>query len=159
MSTSQAECSIIIPVFNKWELTRACLASIQEHSAGHDLEIIVVNNGSDDATGTDLAAYGAGLFGSRFSSLTFAENRNYGPANNAGAKAATAPILFFLNNDTVLTPGCLAPLFAALRADDAPSALGPLLLYPDDSVQHLGVAYGTNNPEHCISIFRLITGL
>lgn len=153
MSTSQAQCSIIIPVCNKWELTKACLASIREHSSGHDLEIIVVDNGSSDATAAELAPYGSSLFGPRFSALVFNENRNFGPACNAGAKAASSAVLFFLNNDTLLTPGCLAPLFEALNTENAPGALGPLLLYPDDSVQHLGVTYGTNSPEHLYQHF------
>ena len=148
MHTTTPECSIIIPVYNKWELTRNCLASLKEHSAGHELEVIVVDNGSSDATATELKPLGTTLFGARFAPLVFAENRNFGPACNAGAQRATSPVLFFLNNDTLLTPNWFAPLVEALLGDATIGAVGPLLLYEDNSVQHLGVAHGPRCPVH-----------
>ena len=48
---------------------------------------------------------------------------------------------FFLNNDTLLTPGWAEPLLSALRDEPELGAVGPLLLYANDTVQHLGVAY------------------
>ena len=39
--------SIIIPVFNQWKLTNACLLSIKEHTLA-DFEVIVVDNCSTD---------------------------------------------------------------------------------------------------------------
>jgi len=153
MRTQSPECSVIIPVFNKWELTRNCLASLHEHTVGHDLEIIVVDNGSTDATATELAPYGKALFGERFSATVFPENRNFGPACNAGARAATSPVLFFLNNDTLMTPGWFPPLMEAMRVENAPAAIGPLLVYEDGGVQHMGVAYGTRGPFHLYQHF------
>lgn len=147
------ECSVIIPVFNKWELTRDCLASLRKHGADHDLEVLVVDNGSSDATAAELLPFGTSLFGERFRAVVFPENRNFGPACNAGARAASSPLLFFLNNDTVMTPGWFPPLRDALRETDFPGALGPLLLYQDDSVQHMGVAYGTRGPFHLYQHF------
>ena len=152
MRTNAPVCSVIIPVYNKWELTRNCLASLREHSAGHDLEVIVVDNGSSDATATDLAAFGNSLFDGRFTALIFPENRNFGPACNAGARAATSPMLFFLNNDTLVTQGWLPPLLDAVE-DAAYGAVGPLLLYGNDTVQHLGVTYGVKGPFHLYQEF------
>lgn len=142
------ECTIVIPVFNKWELTRKCMESLHRHCAGHDLELIVVDNGSTDATAAELATLGTTLFDGGFSAIRFPENRNFGPACNAGAAAATSDLLFFLNNDTILTPGWLPPLLETMRGDDAPGAAGPLLLYEDDTVQHLGVALGADGVLH-----------
>lgn len=147
------ECSVIIPVFNKWELTRNCLVSLREHSASHDLEVIVVDNASTDETASELAPLGKSLFGDRFSMIVFSENRNFGPACNAGARAATAPLLFFLNNDTLLTPDWAGPLLRAMNGDNAPGAVGPLLLYENDTVQHLGVAYNAIGPVHLYCYF------
>ena len=141
MDARTPECSVIIPVFNKWELTGDCLKSLREHSSEHDLEVIVVDNASSDATITELEPLGKALFGERFTAVRFSENKNFGPGCNAGAEAATAPFLFFLNNDTLLTPGWFPPLIRALNADETLGAVGPLLLYGDNTVQHLGVAY------------------
>jgi hypothetical protein len=49
--------------------------------------------------------------------------------------------LLFLNNDTLLAPGWLPPLVRALDENAELAGVGPLLLYPDGSVQHLGVAF------------------
>ena len=134
--------SVVTPVFNKWELTRDCLQSLREHTPGADFEVIVVDNGSSDDTPKELPLLGESLFPGRFVNLRFEENRNFGPACNAGARAATAPLVFFLNNDTLLTSGWSGPLLEAMRGGNAPGAVGPLLLYPDNTVQHLGVAIG-----------------
>ena len=129
--------AVIIPVFNNWGLTRDCLDSLREHTPGDNFEVVVVDNGSVDAGRTELEPLGNSLFPGRFTVVRFEENRNFGPACNAGAHTATASLLFFLNNDTVLTPGWAEPLLDALRADDSLGAVGPLLLYPDNTVQHL----------------------
>jgi hypothetical protein len=53
-----------------------------------------------------------------------------------------------LNNDTWLTPGWAPPLLHALHSEPALGAVGPLLLYADGTVQHLGVAMGAFGPVH-----------
>jgi GT2 family glycosyltransferase len=147
--------SVIIPVLNNWELTRNCLESLHEHSGEcrSAFEVIVVDNASSDATATELQGLGETLFGKNFQVLRFAENRNFGPACNAGAAAAKAPFLFFLNNDTLLTPGWTPPLLTALDADPALGAVGPLLLYENNTVQHLGVAFTLNTVSHLYRTF------
>ena len=140
--------SVVIPVFNNWELTRDCLRSLREHTSGVDFEVVVADTASSDATAQELLPLGESLFPGRFLRLHFEENRNFGPACNAGARAATAPLVFFLNNDTLLTPGWFAPLLEALGADDSLGAVGPLLLYPDNTVQHLGVTFTPTGVAH-----------
>lgn len=140
--------SIIIPVFNKWELTRNCLENIAKYTPEYDFEVIVADNASTDATAVELAPLGEGLFKKRFTRLRFEENRNFGPACNAGAKAASAPLLFFLNNDTLLTEGWAPPLLERLHGGNAPGAVGPLLLYEDGTVQHLGVSLAPSGFTH-----------
>ncbi len=140
--------SVVIPVFSKWELTRDCLQSLRKHTPGNDFEVVVADNASSDETAGQLLPLGEALFPGRFSRLRFEENRNFGPACNAGAKAASAPLVFFLNNDTLMTPGWSGPLLEAMNAANAPGALGPLLLYPDNTVQHLGVTYSPSGVTH-----------
>ena len=136
--------SVIIPVFNQFSLTRDCLRSLREHAPETGMEVLVVDNGSTDETAADLDPLGAELFGDRFRAIHLVENRNFGPACNLGAREARGEYLFFLNNDTVLTPGWFPPLLEALTGDCG--AAGPLLMYPArgplpvDRVQHLGVA-------------------
>lgn len=136
--------TIVIPVSNKWELTRACLESLREHTSGCDFEVVVADNGSTDATASECASLGTSLFLDRFRYLRFDTNLNFGPACNAGARAAQGELLLLLNNDTLLSPGWLPPLLAALHRSPAVGAVGPLLVYPGDPglgvrVQHLGI--------------------
>ena len=140
-SHSSPTISIVIPVLNKWELTKACLESLAQHTPAGVAEVIVVDNGSTDETVHALAPLGNQLFGSLFAPIRWEENRNFGPACNAGAAAARAPMLFFLNNDTLLTPNWLPPLLEAFETDPRLGAVGPLLLYEDGTVQHMGVTF------------------
>lgn len=157
--------SIVIPVFNKWELTEACLHSLAAHTPGEHWDLIVADNGSTDATAAALEPLGRGLFGERFHRLRFDDNRNFGPACNAGAGAARGEQLFFLNNDTLVPPdgpggsGWLGPLLEAMAEDPKLGATGPLLTYEpaplaEATVQHCGVAFApTLGVEHLYAHF------
>ena len=137
--------SVIIPVYNNWSLTLACLRSLAECSPP-GLEVIVVDNGSTDATAHDCPEIGRQLFGENFIFSRHEENRNFAPACNVGAHLATGDFLFFLNNDTILTAGWLPPLLDRMSSPPYPTAIGPLLLYPalagkNDRIQHLGIVF------------------
>lgn len=132
--------SCIIPAWNLWETTRACLLSLAEHSQGEDLEIIVVDNGSTDETREALGPLGEQLFGARFRAVRLPENQGFARGCNAGARAAAGEALFFVNNDITFTPGWLPPLREALSLPHV-VAVGPLLLYPDGTCQHCGVSF------------------
>jgi len=137
MNVKATPVSIIIPVFDRADLTRQCLASIRRHTADMDYEIIVVDNGSTDGTTgelRDLHDEGRirGIFNGR--------NHGFAAACNQGAETARHPYLLFLNNDTEVSPGWLQPLVATLDLDDKVSAAGSKLLYPDGTIQHAGAA-------------------
>ncbi|WP_241159548.1 glycosyltransferase family 2 protein [Desulfovibrio sp. ZJ200] len=133
-----ARVSVIIPVWNLWKMTAACLQSLAGHTPAGLVEVLAVDNGSDDATLTELEPLGRALWGGAFRRVRLPENLGFAKACNAGARVATADLLFFLNNDTTLTPGWLDPLIR-LFDDPALGAAGPLLLYPDGTVQHCGI--------------------
>lgn len=130
--------SIVIPAWNLWEVTASCLRSLALHDDG--MQVVVVDNGSTDATRTDLESLGTALFGTRFLRVRLPENRGFAAGCNAGARAAGGGALLFLNNDTLATPGWLPPLKEALNTPGT-GAVGPLLLYPDGRTQHCGVSF------------------
>ncbi len=141
---SEIESSVIIPVLNHWELTRACLKALAATTAGKAVEVIVIDNASSDATPEACPFLGKQLFGAAFRYHRCATNLNFGPASNLGAKLATGKFLIFLNNDTVPLPGWYQPLMEDFTAWPDIAATGPLLLYPESrpfgyTVQHLGV--------------------
>ncbi|MEG6504016.1 glycosyltransferase family protein [Nitratidesulfovibrio sp. 1201_IL3209] len=124
--------SIIIPVFNQMHFTVTCL-DVLFRNTPEPCEIIVVDNGSTDETPRLLEGYAG-----RIRVIRNERNEGFARACNAGAAAATAPYLLFLNNDTEVQPGWLPPLLA-MAARPGVGAVGSRLLFPDGTVQHAGV--------------------
>jgi GT2 family glycosyltransferase len=127
--------SIVVPLFNRVELTVACIEALLAHTPEPGVELVLVDNGSTDATGQLLD----GLAGDDVTIVRNATNLGFARACNQGAAAAAGERLLFLNNDVVVRPGWLAPLQRALDADPGVAAASPLLLFPDGLVQHGGV--------------------
>ena len=67
---------------------------------------------------------------------------NYSWVNNWGAGQATGDILCLLNDDTeIITPDWLEKLVARVSLDGV-GAVGPMMYYPDGTIQHAGVILG-----------------
>jgi glycosyltransferase involved in cell wall biosynthesis/GT2 family glycosyltransferase len=133
--TEQPEVSIIIPVFNKKELTLNCLGTLLNIPSRHTYEVIVVDNASTD--GTDE------LLRNHFSTcrtLTNPDNMGFASACNQGATAARGEYLVFLNNDTVPLHGWLDNLVEAQLRHQKAGIIGCKLLYPDKTIQHCGAS-------------------
>ena len=131
--------SIIIPTRNKYELLSACIESIQTKTIYGNYEIVVINNDSIEASTIDYLEL---LRSSGISVLDYPLAFNYAKITNFGAGNTESEYLCFLNNDTEV----LEPQWLGLLMDHAvqPNAgvIGSKLLYPDGSIQHLGVALG-----------------
>jgi rSAM/selenodomain-associated transferase 2 len=97
--------SIVIPTLNEASTICATLATIPKSS---DLEVIVVDGGSQDAT-VELAH----SFGAR----VLASTRGRARQMNAGARAATGELLLFLHADTQLPQGFEPSIRQALAQD------------------------------------------
>jgi O-antigen biosynthesis protein len=127
--------SIVIPAFNHWRYTNACLRAL---AATHDpaiaTEIVVVDDGSTDRTAELLQAC-TGIRTVRMES-----NGGFAAACNAGAAVARGTYLHFLNNDAIVTPGWLRPLLDTFAADAAAGAVVSQLRYPDDTLAEAGGA-------------------
>lgn len=138
------ESSIVIPVYNKWELTRKCLKSIARTTDMTKTEVIIVDNASSDVTPQAAPILGAQLFGDSFRYIRNETNRNFAGASNQGADIARGEFLIFLNNDTEVQEDWYRRLLDDFTTYPDIAATGPLLVYPDETplgrtVQHLGV--------------------
>src|SRR5437763_14214406 len=87
--------SIVIPVWNQWEVTKACLESLRPTLGVRD-EVVIVDNGSEDGTAAGLRQY------SWAKVITNEVNRGFAVACNQGAAAGTRELVVFLNNDTLV---------------------------------------------------------
>ena len=127
-------CSIIIPVWNKLELTIQCLKALAEVTTGLPYEVIIIDNASTDGTAEFLATLSGDV---RIISNT--ENLGFAKACNQGAKIAKGKHLVFLNNDTIPLRGWLQTLVSEAEEDPEVGIIGNKLLYPDGTVQHAGI--------------------
>jgi GT2 family glycosyltransferase/Tfp pilus assembly protein PilF len=146
------EVSIIIPVYNKCELTIQCFKSIAAVTSHIPHEVIVVDNASTDETQQVLKNFS----GKNVRVLRNENNRGFAGACNQGAAAAKGKYLLFLNNDTVALQGWLDELIEEVRVHPEVVAVGSKLLYESGLIQHAGVAFEreTRSPFHPYRLLR-----
>lgn len=141
--------SVVIPVFNKVEFTRQCLARLAANACAVPHEIIVVDDGSTDETESFCRAQLERQPNLRYYRLP--RNSGFGRACNHGAAQAHGRWVVFLNNDTEPEAGWLEAAVARLQSDPTIGILGAKLLYPNRTVQHCGVEFvWADNPDHKI---------
>jgi len=154
--------SIVIVSWNVWDLLAACLRSIEHASrplagqttlrafgpvpAAATLEVIVVDNGSRDATVEQLPHMFPWV-----RLLPSATNLGFTRGNNAGYRESCGRYLYFLNPDTELDQGqthrlalarqappphdSLWTLYAAIAGAPGVGMVGPQLRYADGALQ------------------------
>ena len=94
--------SVIIPVYNREQRVARCVESVLSQSYG-DLEIIIVDDGSQDRTYEICNRYA--LADNRIK-LVRQENKGVSQARNAGMALATSAWLTFVDSDDYLAPDC-----------------------------------------------------
>ncbi|MFU8830759.1 MAG: glycosyltransferase [Wenzhouxiangella sp.] len=132
VGTENPVVSIVIPVYNKVELTAACLASIAEVQSRLPFEVIVVNDCSSD----ESEAYLSDCSG--ITVLRNEVNSGFIDSCNRGGSAARGEFIVFLNNDTTVTDGWLDALIGPFQRDHAIGIVGARLVYPDGRLQEAG---------------------
>ena len=123
--------SVIVPCYNAAAYLPAALASLLAQRPAV-WEVIVIDDGSSDATAVEVPRLG----GVRFHKNP--ENLGFIGACNAGAALARGKYLFFLNNDTAVQPGWLEPLLASFDQFERVGLVGSKLIYPDGRLQEAG---------------------
>jgi GT2 family glycosyltransferase len=82
------------------------------------------------------------LYGLPFKVLTLSRNAGYAAANNIAAEQARGRLLLLLNSDVIPSePGWLGRMRRFFDATSQIGALGPKLLFEDDSIQHAGMFF------------------
>lgn len=124
-------CSILIPTYNGRDILEECLPSLDAEIArrGRIDELLIIDNASTDGT--------TGFIASHYpDAQVLCLPRNLAIfALNQGARAASHPYLFFLNNDMLLEPGCLDALLAGFADASVFAVTGKVLQWDQRTVQ------------------------
>jgi GT2 family glycosyltransferase len=134
--------SIIIPTKDLGHILNQCLESIFTKSTYPNYEIILIDNGSVEPYTGKVISDWLNKEPERFRCYAYGIPFNYSKINNYAVRRAKGDFLLFLNNDTeVITPDWIE---AMVEQAQRPSigAIGALLLYPEDTIQHAGVVLG-----------------
>ncbi len=132
--------SVIIPTRNRTDLLTRCIDGIYDKTLYSNCEVIIVDNQSEDQ---QTLNYLQRLVKERHVTvLNYTAPFNFSAINNFAVRHAHGTILGFLNNDLdVISPHWLEEMVSqALRP--AIGAVGAMLYYPDDTIQHAGVILG-----------------
>ncbi len=132
--------SIVIPTSDHSDDLRTCIESIQKKSTYQNYEIIVVENNSKEPK--TFAYYKELEPFPNITTVVWEREFNFSAINNFGTTFAKGEHILFLNNDIeVITPDWLEQMLMFTQRKDV-GAVGIKLLYPDDTVQHGGIAVG-----------------
>jgi GT2 family glycosyltransferase len=123
---NRPQCSVIIVSYNHFDQTTGpCLQSLRQvRQEKSDLEIIVVDNHSDQAT-QDALRSAAGQ-DSRLRLILKDTNSGYSGGNNTGVRESSSELLILLNSDTEILPGTIPRLVELMNAHPDWAMLGPV---------------------------------
>ena len=150
LPASLPRASVIIATRNRAELLGPCVEGVLRRTEYADIEVVLVDNGSDAPDA--LALLDRQARDHRVRVLRQPGPFNWAALNNAGVAASTGEVCVLLNNDTdVIDAGWLHELVAQAMRPGV-GAVGAKLLYPDGTVQHAGVVLGRDG--HAIHMWR-----
>ncbi len=172
----EALISIIIPCRNKANILESCLKSIFEKSSYKNFEIIIIDNGSNEKSFSSTVAQWEFNYPEKIKSIRIDIPFNYSILNNLAAKEANGQYLLFLNNDTELISANLFDNLLQIAQLENVGMVGPKLLYPNDTLQHVGIVLsvdevgthvysgahkdtaGYYNNTNCMTNYTAVTG-
>lgn len=131
-------CTIIIPTRDRLELLKPCVDGVLATNFPSDLEIIIVDNGSTDIK--TLSYLDSILADTRVKVIRWEKEFNFSEINNMAARQSRNDVLCFLNNDIEITTSQWLDILVPVANMREVGAVGAMLLYPDQSIQHAGVS-------------------
>jgi GT2 family glycosyltransferase len=137
--SSSDKVSIVIPTRDHADDLERCVRSIVEKSTYPNYEIVLLDNGSTDSEALAVLAAWERRDPQRIRVVRYDVPFNFSHINNYAARRTSGRFLLFLNNDTeVVTPDWIEALVEQAQRPPI-GAVGALLLYADETIQHAGV--------------------
>lgn len=135
--------SIVVPLYKRLDFLEHQLLHFSRDPGFAELELVFVLDSTEQAG--ELAAQARELFalhGLPFRVVNLASGAGFAGANLRGIEASRAPRLLLLNSDVIPSrPGWVGEMSEFYDATQGIGALGPKLLYEDDSLQHAGLYF------------------
>lgn len=122
------------------ELLEACIAGLDQLDYAGPIETLILDNQSCETATSDLFAQLAKRPGTRI--VPWHHAFNFAAMMNHAAEIAQHPVLCLLNNDVTPLDGRWLDCLVAEATQPDCGAAGARLLYPDGTIQHVGVALG-----------------
>jgi GT2 family glycosyltransferase len=129
VSPKAPDVTVIVVAHDVRDEVLACLASVKEHAAPVQAEVVLVDNASHDGTAEAVAEAFPGT-----EVVSLAANVGVA-ARNAGLRRARGRLRMFLDSDARLTAGALPELVAFMDAHPEAGLVGPRLVYEDGTLQ------------------------
>jgi GT2 family glycosyltransferase len=131
--------SIIIVNYNGRDLLKACLASIYSQSF-KDVEIILVDNGSQDGSGEYVKDSFPGV-----KVVSLPANIGFAGANVEGLKYARGEYILLINNDAEVTGDCIRNLMTAIESNPAIGiCASKMIVHGTSIIDSAGDGFATN---------------
>ncbi len=125
--TAPPQVSVLVVSYNRAEALRRCLTALEASEGREVIEIIVVDNGSQDESAAVPAEF------PKVTSLRLPRNFGLTKALNIAMRTAKAELLLFLNPRTEVAPKTIATLLRVLGEHADAVAAAPKLTAPDGS--------------------------
>ena len=111
---SQDLITIIVPIYNVERYLKQCILSIQLQTY-RNLEIILVDDGSKDASGNICDEFAGNDMRIR---AIHQKNTGLSAARNIGIDVAQGKYIMFIDSDDYIAPDCIEKLYNALIETD-----------------------------------------
>lgn len=132
--------AVVIATRDHGKLLANCLAGLRDKTDYPSLEIVVVDNGSTRADAKRLL--GKLATAPDIKVLHRPGPFNFSALSNEGARATSAPVLLFLNNDIVMIEPNWLKAMVRWAVKPAIGTVGAKLLFANGRIQHAGVVLG-----------------
>ena len=125
--------TIIIVNWNTQEMLKGCLESIRQNGSFLRIEVIVVDNNSNDGSREMVEI----LF-PEVKLINSGSNIGFSRANNLGIPHADTPLVLFLNPDTLVMKGTMEGMIDFMRSHPTVGAMSCKITYPPAPTETVG---------------------
>jgi glycosyltransferase involved in cell wall biosynthesis/2-polyprenyl-3-methyl-5-hydroxy-6-metoxy-1,4-benzoquinol methylase len=132
--------SLIVLTRDGLDVLKKCIDSILQKTGYQNYEILIVDNGSQEAETLeyfeDIAKH------PKVSIVKDDRDFNFSALNNNAVRKTAGEIIGLINNDIEVIAGDWLQEMVSFAVQPETGAVGARLLYPDNTVQHAGVIVG-----------------